>query len=102
MFSYCWLILRENFQITKGQPKVLPLEHSSGYQEKISFCGECGTRIYKEFDRDQDKSFIIVLAGSLDQLDVATQKPDVELWVESKAAWLAAIPGVQQFDQFNP
>ncbi|KAH8908284.1 hypothetical protein BR93DRAFT_612512 [Coniochaeta sp. PMI_546] len=100
-FAYFLLVPRQKLQITNGTPNSISFKHQSGYEVKLMFCPDCGARLYKEFDREQEKDLFFVLAGSLDEPDIVGEKPDLELWITDKVAWLPVIEGAEQFPQLT-
>ncbi|KAB5575367.1 Mss4-like protein [Coniochaeta sp. 2T2.1] len=101
VFGYYLLVPRQNLHVTTGKPKVFTFKHKSGYTVTVMFCPDCGTRLYKEFDREQEKDLFFVLAGSVDEPDIVGHKPDLEIWTTERVGWLPAVEGAGQFAQFT-
>jgi hypothetical protein len=95
-----------NFTITAGEPKVYNFKHPTGVVTAASFCGDCGTWLYKQVETDQWHGFYFVQAGTTDlepgmeAQGYWTGKPVVELWVSERPAWLAPVEGAEQKAQF--
>jgi hypothetical protein len=73
----------------------------------VHFCGECGTRIYKEGDREDFFGTVIVQAGTLDGdeggkkgMGIGDFKVGVELWVKERVGWLEEVGGAGQCQEF--
>jgi len=98
------LIPRTAFKFLPSSPSVLKnytfTQSDTGLKFKTTFCGECGTLISKENDEADDfKPIYIVGAGCLD--GGIGGKPDAELWVGHRAAWLPALDGAAQMKGFT-
>lgn len=74
---------RDHFRF-KGEPKV----HAGR-----GFCPTCGSRLFNLSDTEAE-----IRTGSLDSAptDLA---PQYEIWVKRREPWLAALPGLPQYDE---
>ncbi|WP_075221522.1 GFA family protein [Acuticoccus yangtzensis] len=61
------------------------------------FCPRCGTPLFATMDGDPDAE---VRLGALD--DASGLIPTFELWVDRRAAWLAPLPGAEQYERNRP
>ncbi|KAK7415682.1 hypothetical protein QQX98_005717 [Neonectria punicea] len=100
VFGYHWLIPRDNLTITKGTPKTYEFTHSAGAKIKLSFCGDCGSTIYKEMDAERERPFFIVQAGTLDDQEPVNDEPNLELWVSKREKWVPVVNGAAQNEEF--
>ncbi|KAI0126740.1 RTA1 like protein-domain-containing protein [Xylariales sp. AK1849] len=91
----------EAFRITSGTPKVASFVQEIGLVMHHSFCGDCGSTIYKETIAGPAQPFILVQAGTIDGEDLEQVVPDVELWTSRRARWLPALTGVEQKARFD-
>lgn len=95
------MIPETNFHITTTPPKEYTTTHESGMKLTVHFCENCGGTIYKKADRKEFQGFIILLAGTLDNLDERkTAKPQQELYIKHRAAWLSALDNTVQKEEF--
>lgn len=94
------------FAVTAGEPKVHNFKHPTGVVTAASFCGDCGTWLYKQVEADPWRGFHFVQAGTtdlqagLEAKGYWTGTPAVELWVSERAPWLAPVTGAEQKPQF--
>jgi len=85
----------EIFKITSGTPKTWSKKADSGSEVTTSFCGECGTNLWRETSTFGDSK--VVKIGIFDNLsDLNDAKPDVELYAPERASWLEPLAGVKQ------
>jgi hypothetical protein len=95
---------KTNFSITAGTPKRSSFTQEIGIEVRYQFCGDCGTTLIKEADPAPFTTVYLVQAGTVDGADGADGaelgKPDVELWCSRRPAWIPALEGVAQKDQF--
>jgi hypothetical protein len=70
---------------------------------KFSFCGNCGSTIYKEvLDAEPYKGIFIVMAGNLDEgIELSDVKIGAELWVKHRVQWLGELKGAAQCQEFS-
>lgn len=66
-----------------------------------NFCGNCGTKIYKEGDAEDFKGIFIVQAGTLDEGGLEKVKVGAELWVKERVGWLGEQGGAVQCQEFH-
>ncbi|KAE8350465.1 DUF636 domain protein [Aspergillus coremiiformis] len=95
------LIPTTHFRITSGAPKSYTSTHESGMKLTTHFCPTCGILLYKEADRKEFQSAVIVLAGTLDRAeDFEKAKPEAEFYVKDRASWWPGLD-VQQLREFS-
>lgn len=97
------LVPRTTLKVTSGTPKHWTFTQSdSGLQFQTSFCGDCGTMLFKQNDEADDlKPLYIVMGGTLDGGLSVGGKPQSELWVGHRGDWLKPLEGVQQCKGFT-
>ena len=71
----------EGFKVTSGKPKTWTKKADSGVDVTTSFCGDCGTNMWRETPTFGDLN---------------DAKPDVELYAPQRASWSPALPGAIQ------
>ncbi len=90
--TYC-VMAEDDFQVTQGA------EQSSTYQvtagAKKHFCAACGTPLYNIVARYP--GLRMAYYGTL--TDHAALAPAVNIYCESKLAWVDGIAGLKSFDQ---
>ena len=67
----------------------------SNYEGR-GFCPRCGSRLLNP--PDPGDSLIEIRIGSLDDAPFDL-KPEAEIWVKRREAWLAPVDGAGQFDE---
>ncbi|CAM2154601.1 CENP-V/GFA domain-containing protein [Pararobbsia alpina] len=65
----------------------------SGHPSYRHFCGKCGSPIITKVSQMPGK--VIVKAGTLDTMDGL--EPQIEIYTDRAAKWLARAPGTQRF-----
>jgi hypothetical protein len=89
------VIPSSSFKITSGTPKTWSKKADSGSEVSTSFCGDCGTNMWRETSTFGDNKVIKV--GILDSMgDLNDVNPDVELYAPERASWLKPIDGAKQ------
>ena len=95
------MVPTDKFRITSGSPKQYSATHENGMQLTVSFCGNCGTALYKEADADAFKGVVIVQAGTLDDLNgLESAQPEDELYVKYRASWVPTVATAKQNEEF--
>jgi hypothetical protein len=85
----------EGFKVTSGKPKTWTKKADSGADVTTSFCGDCGTNLWRETSTFGENK--VVKIGIFDNLsDLNDAKPDVELYAPQRASWIPALPGAKQ------
>jgi hypothetical protein len=74
---------RDHFRYS-GEPLVY---------EGRGFCGKCGSRLFNVSETEAE-----IHIGSLDVAPTDLE-PQYELWVKRREPWLAALPGLSQYDE---
>lgn len=81
--------------MTSGQPKTWTKKADSGSDVTTSFCGDCGTNMWRETATFGDNR--VVKVGILDDLEALNElKPGVELYAPQRVSWLQAQEGAAQ------
>ncbi len=70
-----------DFHISHGLGRLSAIESSPG--KKRYFCSGCGSPIYSQFDNAMDTVYVCI--GTID--DDSELRPDVHIYVASKAPW---------------
>jgi hypothetical protein len=83
------VIPNEGFEITSGKPKSWTKKADSGESIETFFCGDCGTTMWRE-----TPTFKVGVLDTLDGFNDA--KPDLELYVPQRAAWVQPVAGATQ------
>lgn len=84
------------FELKTGILKEFEKIAESGTRRVLSFCPECGTRIYAK-PVQGEKGLFGLRTGSITQRDQLT--PKRQLWTRSAQSWtadLSAIPGLEK------
>lgn len=82
---------------TKGEPKQFEFDSGQGPIFNISFCGDCGSTMWKESDTTGFKGYHYVQSGTLGR-EFERFKPEAEIFVAERAHWLEPLEGARQFD----
>ena len=89
------IIPNEGFQVTSGTPKTWSKKSDSGSEVTTSFCGDCGTNMWRNTSTFGDNR--VVKTGILDNLSSLNDlKPDVELYAPQRVSWIKAVDGAKQ------
>ena len=79
-----------NFICNTESAKTIETKHETGIPLTVSFCGDCGTSLWKTGAPWPD--IHIVFAGALDEKDALEKaKPDAELWIKYRSDWVKEI-----------
>lgn len=90
------IIPNAGFNITSGTPKTWSKKADSGAEITTSFCGDCGTNMWRTTPTFGENRVLKV--GILDGLDALNDaKPEVELYAPERVSWLPAQAGAAQF-----
>ncbi|KAF1941338.1 hypothetical protein EJ02DRAFT_206336 [Clathrospora elynae] len=85
----------DKFKITKGTPKQHKMTADSGKEIISSFCGDCGSTMWREGDTFASKR--VVKAGTLDDTSIVDNfKTDAELFVANRPKWVGTQEGAAQ------
>ncbi|MCJ1383143.1 hypothetical protein MMC17_006256 [Xylographa soralifera] len=90
------LVLPEDgVKVIHGTPKTYALNAESGATMTSYFCGDCGSTLYRK--SSGIPGVTIIKVGCIDDLNALEEfKPDTELYVKHRVAWLPEIPGAAQ------
>ena len=80
------------FQLLSGELKTYVKEADSGTRRALTFCPECGNRIY-----NRTKALMSVKAGTLD--DTSWFTPDAHYWTKRRQAWVNLPDDVACFEE---
>ena len=70
----------------------------SSYDER-GFCPRCGSRLLDLSDLDDGR--IEIRIGTLDDAPFGL-KPEAEIWVKRREAWILPVEGAAQYDENRP
>jgi len=87
-----------NFKILSGTPKEISKIADSGKEITSSFCGDCGTTLWRHGDAFGGRDGMrLIKAGILDDLNVINSiKPGAELFSPERVSWVPAVDGAGQ------
>lgn len=93
-----------NFKILSGKPKEISKVADSGKSITSSFCGDCGTTMWRHGDSFGGREGMrLIKAGILDDVNVINGiKPGAELFAPERISWVAALEGAGQLDSMPP
>jgi len=93
-----------NFKVVAGTPKTITATAASGKPMTNSFCGDCGTTLWRHGDAFGGVDGMrIIKAGVLDDLAVINSvRPGAELFAPERVKWVAALDGAGQVDAMPP
>lgn len=74
-------VTASNFRLSQGRERLAWVESTPG--KKRYFCSGCGSPIYSQFDDRMETVYVRI--GTID--DDADLKPDIHIYVASKAPW---------------
>jgi hypothetical protein len=81
--AYAVGVQREQFRVTRGQPREFAMLAESGALVTRAFCGTCGTPLYATNERMPDACTVRV--GALD--DPSSFRPRVQIWTSEAPKW---------------
>ena len=87
-------IRAEDFHLTSGTLKTWVKTAESGNRRALTFCPECGTRIYGGPEDGSATGFFSLRAGTINEREPF--QPKSQVWTRSRQPWtldLAQIPG---------
>lgn len=92
--AFGWIVHVQDrqFELTSGKLKVFETIADSGRRRRLSFCSDCGTRIYAQTPGEPD-AFFGLRVGTVRQRHLLPPKQQV--WCRSAQSWafdLQAIP----------
>ncbi|KAI0178666.1 Mss4-like protein [Hypoxylon sp. FL1284] len=94
-FSTNVMVPSAQFRITSGTPKTITKVADSGKDITSSFCGDCGTTLFRESETFGNNK--AVKAGIMDdQAVVDDAKPAFELFAHRRVGWVPEMPGAEQ------
>ncbi|MCR9110683.1 MAG: GFA family protein [Rhodobacteraceae bacterium] len=98
--AFGWVVhIRDGqFELTRGSLKIFEAIAESGRRRCLSFCGNCGTRIYAQTPEQPD-AFFGLRVGTVRQRQLLA--PRQQVWCRSAQDWafdLLAIPRKEHQD----
>ena len=85
---------KDNYKITKGNPKYYSLEHE-GNTYGNWFCETCGATVGR--DASPFPHIRVIKLGTLDNLeDVNWAKPQREIYTDARVSWVPKFEGCEQ------
>jgi len=94
-FSMAMPVLRQDFEVTEGEPANWPRLAPSGKVIPQRYCAVCGTRVFTEPPGGPHS--LTIRAGTLD--DTTWLKPVAAFWTRSAQPWVVLDPGILAYDQ---
>jgi hypothetical protein len=79
------------FKLTAGSLKTYVKIAENGNRRALTFCPECGTRIYAA-PADGSEGFIGLRVGTVNQRAALT--PKLQVWCQSKLPWVDDLSGI--------
>ncbi|MES5483961.1 GFA family protein [Bradyrhizobium sp. INPA03-11B] len=89
------VVVRETEYQQSGETAVFVDRGDSGHPVERHFCGGCGSPILAKTALMPGK--VVVKAGTLDSTDGL--RPQIEIYTDHAAAWLAPVAGTTRFAQ---
>lgn len=83
-----------DFELLSGQMKTWTKTADSGNRRDLTFCPECGTRIYAA-NSDGSPGFVGLRVGTVTQR--AALKPRMQVWCESALPWVEDLTDLPRF-----
>jgi hypothetical protein len=94
-FRTVGVVTQPDFRFTKGEPKVFSKVADSGKTRRMAFCGDCGTHLCSLPDEGESDAYVSVRIATAREF--ARLKPMVEIFCDSRAAWLPPLQATVQF-----
>ncbi|KAI1487038.1 Mss4-like protein [Biscogniauxia mediterranea] len=91
-------ILKTNFEVTQGEPKIYTKRSDHGNEIHSHFCPNCGTTLFRTGGAAVNKNNVGIRAGVLDDQTMVDSPPTVEVYVEKRPPWIKAIDGAVQLN----
>jgi hypothetical protein len=90
------MVMIDALKVTKGELKPYIKIADSGNTIKNYFCSNCGSTLYRT--STGFPGVAMVRAGCVDNLDVASAKPTVELWTRSHVGWVPFLQDIEKIE----
>ena len=84
----------EEFTLVSGTLRTWEKIADSGTRRALTFCGDCGTRIYAK-SIDGDTGFWGLRIGTCHQRRVL--RPKMQVWCDSRLPWVPVLQGTSDF-----
>ncbi|KAH8724999.1 Mss4-like protein [Phaeosphaeriaceae sp. PMI808] len=89
------LFSSEGFKVTKGTPKEHKKIADSGNEFTSSFCGDCGSTMWRAGSSFPGK--LVIKAGTLDDTSIIDNyEVNAELFTKNRPAWVGTVEGAAQ------
>ena len=88
-------IIDEQFHLLSGTLKTYEKIAESGTVRALTFCPECGTRIYAK-TVGEGSSFFGLRVGTVHQRDQL--KPNAKVWYRSAQVWVKDLTSIPNFE----
>ncbi|KAJ5386804.1 hypothetical protein N7509_009345 [Penicillium cosmopolitanum] len=98
-YSYNVIVRTAELHVS-GSPKEVPKTADSGNDIRNYFCPDCGTPLFgrKINSAGEPDETTVVRAGILDDAEkLNEQKPQVEIYTDTRLEWISPIEGASQF-----
>ena len=83
------------FRFTRGEPRHFGKTGDSGAVRVMAFCEKCGTHLCSLPDETVENGFVSIRLSTSEQY--AALRPVMEIFCDSRLAWLAPVEDAQQF-----
>jgi hypothetical protein len=94
-FALAAVIPREQFRLTKGEPKRFLRDTSPTKSKECWFCSDCGTRLY-HVPGGAAYPNCNIKPGTLD--DTSWLMPTIHFWTRSAQKWVKIPDGVTKYE----
>lgn len=94
-FGFIAGVVDEQFHLLTGKLKSIGKVSAAGNNRDLTFCPECGTRIYAK-SADDKPGFFGLRCGTIEQRNELS--PKAQLWCRSAQSWavLESIPRLEE------
>lgn len=83
------------FEVLAETPARHALTADSGHEITRSYCASCGGALWSA--TTADPSLISVKAGTVTSHDADLLRPEIQIWVDSRVAWLPLPQGLESY-----
>lgn len=89
----------DNFQLTRGTPKIYVKTAESGNKRAQGFCADCGTSIYSTEVSDKPGFYMLRLGPIKQRYQLI---PTKQIWRDSAMPWSGDITGLESHPRGVP
>lgn len=89
------LIEADRFELTAGEPRVVPVSRDDGSEQLIARCPTCQVALFSEYGRPE---VVFVRAGTLD--DPSWVEPGAHIFTRTKVSWVVLPETVPAFEVY--